>query len=509
MKYCGDCGTEMPDDAGFCPDCGVAAGGAAPATNLTVGAMETMPDGETRRFGPSTAGPQLKPGERFADRYEIIEKIGEGGMGVVYKASDSVSNEVVALKLIRTDRISGERAMKRLIEEGLVTRKIRHPNIIAVYDVGEVAGQPFVSMEYVEGRSLRAWHREMMQKREDVPLRVAARIIAETLDGLKVAHDAGVIHRDLKPENIILAADPTETAAPLKILDFGIARATGGAADTGTGTGLGTPRYMAPEQITNPDTARPAADLYSLSVMFYELLVDVLPQGHWQPPSDGRSDVPAGIDKLIEQGLSNRPNSRPQSAEEYREQLVSAVNLGPSPRSTPRPKPAPIPAPSPRPAPQPRSSGGGMPKWLIWGGGALGALVVLGGLSQMIPRGGGSSGGRTTVRESPAAEVPPVTQQQMTYADLSGAWYAEDGSRLSMQVDNSGNITGNTNYDGLQIYIQGGISGRSVSMSFGAEGIFLGQSRGNWDGTNHIFLEFETLDGSQDSGTFHINHRPH
>lgn len=104
-----------------------------------------------------------------------------------------------------------------------------------------------------------------------------------------------MIHRDLKPENIMLTEEPTETAAPLKILDFGIARATSGATDSGTGTGLGTPRYMAPEQVTAADTAGSAADIYSLSVIFYELLVDVLPQGHWQPPRAAARMFPARL----------------------------------------------------------------------------------------------------------------------------------------------------------------------------------------------------------------------
>ncbi len=122
----------------------------------------------------------------------------------------------------------------------------------------------------------------------------------------------------------MLIGEPGDAGVSLKILDFGVARAAG-SGDTGS-TSLGTRGYMAPEQITAPDAAQPAADLYSLSVMFYELLVGVLPQGHWQPPSGGRSDVPPAIGKLIERGLANNPRVRPQSVAEYGKALAEAMN---------------------------------------------------------------------------------------------------------------------------------------------------------------------------------------
>ena len=198
---CSNCGADIPDDAEFCPECGAKQGVDFSAMQ-TVGGLDTVIDGL-----PADLPPQyetLSPGTVFAERFEIEGTIGQGGMGVVYKAKDTVSEEAVALKLIRPERLSGEAALKKLIDEGVTTRKLRHPNIVAVYDVGVSGDQPYVSMEYVDGVSLRSWHRQKLQAREDVPLRVAARIIAEILDGLKAAHEAGVIHRDLKPENIVL-----------------------------------------------------------------------------------------------------------------------------------------------------------------------------------------------------------------------------------------------------------------------------------------------------------------
>lgn len=329
---CPNCQSEIPADARFCGECGQALKqlgrslveeSKAEMPDLaglrTIDDMETRaPRGEVQRL--------MEPGEVFASRYEVQAVVGEGGMGVVYRAHDKLTEKDVALKLIRADRLAGKDAVKRLIREGVTSRDIRHKNVVAVYDVGEADGQPYMSMEFLAGQSLRAWNRKRMQSSTDCSMKTAANIVAEILAGLDAAHAAGVVHRDLKPENVMLLTEPNEQGVYLKILDFGVARAVG-AGDTGA-TSLGTRGYMAPEQITAPDAAQPSADLYSLSVMFYELLVGVVPQGHWQPPSGGRSDVPPAIDKLIERGLSNNPRVRPQNVAEYGRLLTEAMKAG-------------------------------------------------------------------------------------------------------------------------------------------------------------------------------------
>ena len=332
MQHCSECGTPLAANDLFCRSCGLEVPGvptydSSDPVMETIGGQKTIGGEHTRTGGRTSPSVDLEPGTEFTDRYVIDSVIGRGGMGVVYKAKDTLTDQTIALKLIRPERASGESAIKRLIAEGTTARDIRHKNIVAVYDVGATDGQPFVSMEFIGGPSLRAWHREKALAHEPVPVRGAARIIAEILDGLKAAHDKGVVHRDLKPENIILMGEPDAKSAPLKILDFGIANVAGGP-DTGTSGGLGTIGYMAPEQKTNPSAATASADIYSVSILFYELLMDVQPTGHWQPPSSARSDVPPGIDSLIETGLSNRPASRPQSAAAYRKTLVNAINTG-------------------------------------------------------------------------------------------------------------------------------------------------------------------------------------
>ena len=526
MITCPECQTEMTDDARFCPECGRAMSDFAQddsaSAMMTVGAMATL-DGAATHSGASDRRPELKKGTLFDGRYTIDEVIGRGGMGVVYRANDALAKKTVALKLIRPERLGGSSAVQRLISEGITARDIRHPNVVAVYDVGEADGQPFVSMEYINGKSLRAWHREKIQARQDVPLRVAARIVAEILDGLKAAHTAGVIHRDLKPENILLGDEPTEHAAPLKILDFGIARAAGGALDSGTGTGLGTPRYMAPEQITNPGTAGAAADLYSISVLFYELLVDVLPQGHWQPPSGGRSDVPHAIDLLIEKGLSNRPANRPQSTDAYRKALVDAVNLGP------------VYTRSPKHAHRSESSSNTKWLWIVGGGSAAVAglvgisLMASGGSTLTPPQDNYCDGLSGTAWNTcmgiadesdvgplpppPPPPLPPPPPPSTTpYLRLNGYWDDGYGGALTIQADRNGNFSGSgMSGDGFAVTMSGQFKGNNANYVITAPqmGISFNGSL-YWD-KRDCHMSYQTLNafgavGLQ--GSFHINHSP-
>lgn len=536
MAKCPSCGTTVDEDARFCPECGFQLQGPHADSSdeglVTMGGLETLADMPTRD-AQSSSSETLDAGSLFADRYVIADIVGRGGMGVVYRATDKLSEKTVALKLIRPERVAGPSAIKKLISEGITARDIRHPNIVAVYDVGETQGQPFVSMEYLGGQSLRAWHRQKVQDREDVPLKVACRIVAEILKGLSAAHEAGVIHRDLKPENIILTGDPSGEAAPLKILDFGIARATGGPQDggTGTGTGLGTPRYMAPEQITNADGAGPAADFYSLSVIFYELLVDVLPQGHWQPPSGGRSDVPLGIDALIEKGLSNRPANRPQTAKEYLDALNLAFAGGGL--KTDRGSVA--------------RAQDGFPsgKIMKWSGIAIGTFVALGVVGMMLPGEETTSGicddlfgadradclgevwiepevtPEPIVREtevereplSPPAPPSPLPQPRTpTIADLSGEWADGLGTTYTMRVDQNGQFSGTgLSVDGFRLNIAGTFSGVNGQYVIQAPELGLSfQGRLAWDRNCHV--SFQTFDpyGQTilEQGQMHVNHVP-
>ena len=369
---CPRCQTPLPVDAVYCPRCG-AMSSPTPAPSRGAGGPgdhgSSRGAGDPGDHGSTLSGQEtiihslgvrgttkLESGAVFANRYEVINKLGEGGMGIVYSAKDQTSGLELVLKLIHPDLVQGESAVKRLMSEGLTAREIRHPNIVAVYDVSQWGGQPYFTMEYVRGRNLRSWLVENLNKDLEVALDVAVGLIKAILAGLAEAHRMGIVHRDLKPENILLKGEPGAPGFQLKIVDFGIAKAVGATRTSktsfGAGGGAGTPLYMAPEQMTSSEGIKPSADLYSLSVMLYEMLMDALPQARFEPVSKHRSGVPAAIDALIEKGLSVRPRSRFQTAAEFAEALDRALPGERAPVAPPPPQVAEPPAtvipPNPR-----------------------------------------------------------------------------------------------------------------------------------------------------------------
>lgn len=330
---CRACGADLIEGAKFCTQCG------EPVVNIpttsaaasNVSSIETIPPKRDDLDDPKpkrSTGPGLQVGDVVADKYVIESVIGQGGMGTVFKAREKLTDKPVALKIIRSEHVANQSQVQQLISEGTTTRDLAHPNIVRVYEIGLHGEQPFMAMEYIQGKPLHVWRTEQMTKNTggEVPVFVVGQIMKAVLNGLEAAHNAGVIHRDLKPENILLIGEPTAKSANVKIVDFGIALGAAMPSGNASSTGVGTQLYMAPEQIRNADLATPAADLFAVSKIFYELLIGVLPTGHWQPPSGARKDVPRAIDRLIELGLKDAPSARPQSATEYRTLLVQGMN---------------------------------------------------------------------------------------------------------------------------------------------------------------------------------------
>ena len=332
---CPKCKAPLPDDAGFCPECG---------SRTQPAGEHAKPDSYSdARFATAAAGPDLgglptitpipehhtdvlEEGSIFAERYEIVRKLGAGAMGVVYLAKDPHDPDPVALKLIHPDLVQGEQTVQRLRDEGVMARRIRHPNVVAIHDVADYQGQPYFTMEYVPGGSLRTWMSNRFATGQDVPLETAAGLMKSMLGGIAEAHRMGFVHRDLKPENILLAGNPDEGNFDLKILDFGIAKAVKAPGTAGgSGRPVGTMPYMAPEQMTAGDSVGPSADIYSLTVIFYEMLMEFAPQGRPEPVSQTRPEIPKAVDALIGKGMAGPRKSRYQTAADFEKALDAAI----------------------------------------------------------------------------------------------------------------------------------------------------------------------------------------
>jgi serine/threonine protein kinase len=262
-------------------------------------------------------------------RYRILERLGAGGMGTVYKAFDPGLDRVVALKLPRFDGNPEQLAKRtqRFQREARAAAKIWHPNVCPIYDVGEHNGQPFVVMALVEGQSL-AQRLADRARFEDIA--AATTVICQVLDGLETVHAHGILHRDLKPANILLDASGRAI-----LTDFGLARTEVNADPiTSEGVILGTPAYMAPEQASHTQDVGPGTDLYSLGVVFYQMLTGRLPfEGSAleilgkllhelpTPPARHRPEIPPALEAIILKALARDPAARFANAREFREAL--------------------------------------------------------------------------------------------------------------------------------------------------------------------------------------------
>jgi len=267
--------------------------------------------------------------EKFG-RFKVIDELGRGAMGVVYRAADSALGRTVAIKTIALTGSSAERDVHeaRFLQEARAAGSIGHPSIITIYDVGREGDTAFIAMELLEGRDLR----EMIRDVSLAPSQSVA-IVAAVAEGLAYAHERGVVHRDVKPGNIMVLAD-----GRVKIMDFGIARLHEPTVKTQTGVLLGSPQYMAPEQIAGqPFDHR--ADIFSLGLVLYEVLTgakpfqgDDIPQLMFKlanmpatPPSHIAPDLPQVIDFIVARALKKRPEERYASAAEMAKDLRDAA----------------------------------------------------------------------------------------------------------------------------------------------------------------------------------------
>ena len=338
---CSRCGATLAPDAlkGLCPRCLMALNLAAP----------TKIPGETGPRGTRVAKPLPSPDEiaKHFPQFEILEFLGRGGMGVVYKVRQPKLNRIVALKILAPENVAEPKFAERFEREAQALARLNHPNIVTVYDFGETDGLYFLTMEFVDGVSLR----QLLLTRKIAPEEALA-IVPKICEALQFAHEQGVVHRDIKPENMLL-----DKQGRVKIADFGIAKIVEGTAQEipspsltathspsdGEGAGesgegltqdqvLGTPHYMAPEQVEHPQRVDHRADIYSLGVVFYEMLTSELPLGKFQPPSK-KVQVDVRLDEVVLRTLEKEPERRYQQASQVKtdvETISSSPRVGSS-----------------------------------------------------------------------------------------------------------------------------------------------------------------------------------
>lgn len=203
----------------------------------------------------------------FANRYQIIEELGHGGMGIVYKALDTKIGEKIALKLIKPEIGLDKKTIERFNNELKLARKIRHKNVCQMFDLGEEKGAYFITMEYVHGEDLK----QLIRKVGRLSAGQAILVAKQVCEGLEEAHRLGVVHRDLKPQNIMV-----DQEGNARIMDFGIARSLHARGITGAGVMIGMPEYMSPEQVEGKEVDQ-RSDFYSLGVILYEMVTGRVP----------------------------------------------------------------------------------------------------------------------------------------------------------------------------------------------------------------------------------------
>ena len=312
VRNCPECGLPLPANvrAGLCPRCVMVMNVATPT-----GMSGEMASVDWRLKSPPPTPSELAP--KFP-QLEIIEFIGQGGMGLVYKARQKGLDRVVALKLLGPEREKDPQFGERFVREARTLAQLSHPNIVTVHDFGESGGLFYLLMEYVDGVNLR-----QLLRQQKLSPKEALAIVPVICDALQFAHDRGVVHRDIKPENILL-----DKEGRIKIADFGIARILGREGGAGTPGGemvAGTPQYMAPEQKSAPERADNRSDIYSLGVVFYELLTGEVPREKFQPPSH-KVQMDVRLDEIVLRALEKSPELRYQTARELRTEVETIAS---------------------------------------------------------------------------------------------------------------------------------------------------------------------------------------
>ena len=434
MKTCSTCSREFPDNVKFCPH-----------------------DGGTLRAKAASAD---LVGQVVADKFHILKKLGEGGMGAVYLGEHVKMGRKSAIKVMASSMAHDPDAVARFNREASNASKISHPNVCQIFDFGETSdGLIYLAMEFIEGQALK----DLIEEEGALPAPRAAHILRQSADALQAAHDLGIVHRDIKPDNIMVVQGK-DGSDIVKVVDFGIARAVGGdeAGQKVTKTGLvvGTPEYMSPEQLSG-DKLDGRSDIYSLGLVLYRMLTGTLPfqadsaqetmikrlTDDPMPLAEARSDIdfPPKLQLVLNSALARSAAERYQSAADFGRDTMDAVAGMKMPEtrvqvahegathimskdeltqatkaqsSTPKKKPAAEPRPTgPTASPMAaRKSSTG----LIVGGG-VGAVLAIAAVAVVMSRGGRNANAADTTTQQQVAQIPTSGTTLPTDTHKSGA----------------------------------------------------------------------------------------
>ena len=325
MLHCSTCGRRYSSDVEVCPE------------------DQTLLQADATVAGIAPIDPLI--GHTLDEKYHLEARLGIGGMGTVYRARHLLIDRPVAVKVLNPRFVEDEAARTRFRREAKAAGRLQHTNAVTVTDFGQSQdGYVYLVMELLEGRTLR----EVLSKEAPLDTARAVSLMLQVSAAVGAAHEAGVIHRDLEPANIFIVQHP-DVPAVVKVLDFGIAKLAADSVDeedhktlTQVGAMIGTPRYMSPEQCDGADLT-PAADVYSLGVILYELLTGIVPFSGSTPlsiamkhtsetprsPRDFVASIPAPLERIVLRALEKRPEARPANANEFRRELLeTAERLG-------------------------------------------------------------------------------------------------------------------------------------------------------------------------------------
>jgi tRNA A-37 threonylcarbamoyl transferase component Bud32 len=326
-RICPSCGKPVKPEVpmGLCPECLIKAGFLTGEETVTV-------EASSRSFVP----PAIEEIAPLFPQLEILEIIGNGGMGAVYKARQKQLNRIVALKILPAGMSHDAAFAERFTREAQALAQLNHPNIVALHEFGSAGTLHYFIMEYVDGLNLR-----QLLAAGRMSAREALAIVPQICDALQFAHDHGIVHRDIKPENILL-----DRRGHVKVADFGLAKITGatepsGQPDSGPGSKdvteagkiMGTPNYMSPEQIKAPGEVDHRSDIYALGVVFYQMLTGELPGKHVELPSK-KVHIDVRLDEVVLRALEKKVELRYQQADILKTELETIASTPPKARAS-------------------------------------------------------------------------------------------------------------------------------------------------------------------------------